>query len=57
MDQDLSVSVVPGAVRSASLALVYRRSHARSGVDKGFDMHEILPDFTKRSFIIMGLIG
>jgi sulfoxide reductase heme-binding subunit YedZ len=27
------------------------------GVDKGFDMHEILADFTKRSFIIMGLIG
>ncbi len=27
------------------------------GVDKGFDMHEILADFTKRRFIIMGLIA
>jgi sulfoxide reductase heme-binding subunit YedZ len=26
-------------------------------LDKGFDMHEILADFTKRRFIIMGLIA
>jgi methionine sulfoxide reductase heme-binding subunit len=27
------------------------------GLDKGFDMHEILGDFTKRRFIILGLIA
>ncbi len=27
------------------------------GLDKGFDMHEILGDFTKRRFIIAGLTG
>jgi len=27
------------------------------GLDKGFDMHEILADFTKRRFIIAGLVG
>src|SRR5580704_5323403 len=27
------------------------------GLDKFFDMHEILDDFTKRRFIIAGLVG
>jgi sulfoxide reductase heme-binding subunit YedZ len=52
---------VPGLIRFRRMiglfAFFYASLHFATwfGLDKGFDMHEILGDFTKRRFIIAGL--
>ena len=53
----------PGLIRFRRMlglyAFFYATLHFATwfGLDKGFDMHEILDDFTKRRFIIAGLTG